>query len=617
MTKFLCFIFICISIHLNAQVYFPIIDSIPMRDGKKLAVDIYIADTTQSLPTILVQTPYNRILYRWGLPIVGSHLYQNQYNFVIADWRGFYGSASAYVANYNRGLDGYDLVEWIAQQTWSNGKIGTWGPSALGKIQYQTAKENPPHLTCCVPIVAFPQMTYQEYYPGGVYRTEYVQQLDNLGYGLSPWLLANPFYNFQWQYVESTTNYPSAIKVPLFMIGGWYDHNIDGMISFFKAIRQSSVVASKHKLLMGPWVHGGHGSAYVGSCQQGELTFDNACQWSDSLALRFFDFYLRNMNNGWENEPVFRYYQIGNNQWLESSSIDSVLYQNQTYFFQPNGLLSQNSPTGINDFGLYLYNPADPSPTHGGCTLRTDLLQGPYDQSQTVEARNDILVFSSEYLLHDIEIFGKPNVHLWVSSDRKDTDFSIRLCDVYPDGRSMLISDGIQRMRFRNGYTVNDTVSMQANAYYAIDIELPYVAYTFLEGHKIRIDITSSNYPRYDNNLNNGLTMYAAGDTLIATNKVYFNQNHSSFLTIPVKIPTIINENTVNAINVFPNPVDDYIYINGMDAIESITLTDILGRSTLLPLNTQYNVADLKSGVYFLTIRLKNGNKHVEKVVKK
>jgi putative CocE/NonD family hydrolase len=148
-----------------------------------------------------------------GLAIVGSHLYQNQYNFVIADWRGFYGSASAYVANYNRGLDGYDLVEWIAQQTWSNGKIGTWGPSALGKIQYQTAKENPPHLTCCVPIVAFPQMTYQEYYPGGVYRTEYVQQLDNLGYGLSPWLLANPFYNFQWQYVESTTNYPSAIKV--------------------------------------------------------------------------------------------------------------------------------------------------------------------------------------------------------------------------------------------------------------------------------------------------------------------------------------------------------------------------------------------------------------------
>jgi predicted acyl esterase len=161
------------------------------------------------------------------------------------------------------------------------------------------------------------------------------------------------------------------------MIGGWYDQNIDGMISFFKAIRQSSVVASKHKLLMGPWVHGGHGSAYVGSCQQGELTFDNACQWSDSLALRFFDFYLRNMNNGWENEPVFRYYQIGNNQWLESSSIDSVLYQNQTYFFQPNGLLSQNSPTGINDFSLYLYNPADPSPTHGGCTLRTDLLQGP------------------------------------------------------------------------------------------------------------------------------------------------------------------------------------------------------------------------------------------------
>lgn len=619
MTKFLFFIFICFSIQSSAQIYFPIIDSVPMRDGKKLAVDIYIADTTQPLPTILIQTPYNRTLYRWGLPLVGNQLYQNHYNFVVADWRGFYGSASAFVANYNRGLDGYDLVEWIAQQTWSNGKIGTWGPSALGKIQYQTAKENPPHLTCCVPMVSFPQMMYQEYFPGGVYRTEYVQQLDQLGFGLSPWLLANPFYNFQWQYVETSTNYPSSIKVPMFMIGGWYDHNIDGMISFFKAIKQYSSVASKHKLLMGPWVHGGHGSTYVGSCQQGELNFDNACQWSDSLAMRFFDYYLQNINNGWENEPVFRFYQIGDNQWLESESIDSIIYQNQIFYFQPNNLLTPNQPNGNADFGVFLYNPADPSPTYGGCTLRSDLLQGPYDQSQVVESRNDILIFSSEILQNKIELFGKPKVHLWVSSDRKDTDFSVRLCDVYPDGRSMLISDAIQRMRFRNGYTVNDTASMFNNVIYAIDIELPYIAYTFLQGHKIRIDVTSSNYPRYDNNLNNGLTMYVAGDTLIATNKVYYNQTYASYINLPIKLPNSVQEEILTKNNgIYPNPFEDYFNISlAIDSVERIIITDIMGKSTILPLQNSQNLTHYNSGVYILTVRFKNGSIDVEKLVKK
>lgn len=619
MTKFLFFVWVCISIHLSAQVYFPLIDSVPMRDGKKLAVDIYLADTTQSLPTILVQTPYNRILYRWNLPLVGHQLYQNHYNFVIADWRGFYGSATAYVANYNRGLDGYDLVEWIAQQPWSNGKIGTWGPSALGKIQYQTAKENPPHLTCCVPLVTFPQVTYQEYFPGGVYRTEYVQQLDQLGYGLSPWLLANPFYNFQWQYIETSTFYPSAIKVPIFMIGGWYDHNIDGIISFFKAIKQSSMVASKHKLLMGPWVHGGHGSAYVGSCQQGELTFNNACQWSDSLAMRFFDFYLRNINNGWESEPDFRFYQIGDNTWMETTSIDSINTQNQSFYFHPNNFLGTSLPSGFSDVGVINYDPSDPSPTHGGCTLRSDLLQGPYDQSQIVESRNDILIFSTIDLQANVSIFGKPKVHLSVSSNRKDTDFSIRLCDVYPDGRSMLISDGIQRMRFRNGYTINDTSSIQSNVIYNIDIELPHIAYTFLQGHKIRVDITSSNYPRYDKNLNNGLTMYVSGDTLIAENKVYFNLNNASYIILPVKtISTNISETPVQDSSIYPNPIDNYLHMKiDVNTIESIIITDIFGRTNILPISVTHNLTNYRSGIYLLTILCKNGQKHVAKVVKK
>lgn len=617
MIKVLFFIFICISGRLMAQFYNPSVDSITVRDGKKIAADIYIADSTQALPTILIQTPYNRLWYRFNLPLVGQTLTQNHYNFVITDWRGFYGSASAYVANYNRGLDGYDIVEWIAQQSWSNGKIGTWGPSALGKIQFQTAKENPPHLICCVPLVSFPAMTYQEYFQGGVYRTEYVQQLDQLGFGMSTWLLANPFYNFQWQYVESSTYYPSSIHVPMFMIGGWYDHNIDGMISFFNAIRLQSTVATQHKLLMGPWVHGGHGSAYVGSCQQGELTFDNACQWSDSLALRFFDYYLRNISNNWENEPVFRYYQIGDNEWRQSIGTEDILTNDMYYYLAPSALLTTNIPTAASSFDTLIYNPADPSPTYGGTTLRTDLLQGPYDQSQVVESRNDILIYSTQTLTSSLQIYGKPKVKLFVSSNCKDTDFAIRLCDVYPDGTSMLISDGIKRMRFRNGYTTSDTASMQQGTVYPIDIDLPYTAYTFLPGHQVRLDITSSNYPRFDNNLNNGLTMYTAGDTLIATNAVYMEQGYESYLSLPVlQANNGLTTDLQQFIFIYPNPTSSYFEISEINNIKTIVLYDILGKETVVPVQKKINISEMQKGIYTVKITTLNGETYVSKLVK-
>jgi len=610
-------ILMCIVQLVSAQYYTPQVDSIPMRDGKKIAADIYLASSTEALPTILVQTPYNRLLYRFNLPLVGQALTQNHYNFVITDWRGFYGSASAFVANYDKGLDGYDIVEWIAQQSWSNGKIGTWGPSALGKIQYQTAKENPPHLVCCVPLVAFPMTLYQEYFQGGVYRTEYVEQLDQLGYGLSTWTLANPFYNLQWQYVESSTNYPSSIKVPMFMIGGWYDHNIDGMISFFNGICQSSPVGATHKLLMGPWVHGGHGSAYVGSSQQGELTFNNASGWSDSLALRFFDYYLRNLANNWQNEPVFRYYQIGDNEWRSATSTSAIITNETNYYLSSLSELSLNIPVSLSQSASLIYNPHDPSPTHGGSTLRQDLLQGPYDQSQVVESRNDILIFSTPPLASSLQIYGKPKARLYVSSNCKDTDFAIRLCDVYPDGTSMLISDGIKRMRFRNGYRTTDTASMQTGVIYAVDVDLPCAAYTFLAGHRVRLDITSSNYPRFDNNLNNGQAMYVAGDTITATNTVYFELGHESYLSLPVcnsnNLPSLYESNRMV---VYPNPASSYIEINLPEEILSIKLFDSYGKEINLPEQHIINISNLRSGIYMIHVTTLKGNVFIKKLIK-
>lgn len=610
MQKSLFILFYLISIQVAfSQIYTPQIDSVIMTDGKKLAVDVYKLNDGVQRPTILIQTPYNRIYYRWGLPIgIGANLSTSGFNFVIADWRGFYGSAGAMVASPNRGKDGYDLVEWIALQSWSDGKVGTWGPSALGKIQFQTAKENPPHLVCCVPLVSGSQFDYSEYYPGGVYRTEYVQQLDALGYGMSTFLLANPFYNITWQYIASINYYPASIQVPCFMIGGWYDHNIEVMLDLFAGIRQLSPtsVKSKHKLMMGPWAHGGFGAAQVGTCMQGELTFNEACGWSDSLALRCLNYYLKNQANGWESEPVIQYFQIGDNIWKETINWPPTGYTNQNLYMQSGGQLTSVLPVSLSSKTTITYDPSDPSPTHGGSTLRQDQLQGPYDQSQVVETRNDIAIFSTPTLTSPIQIVGKPLVHLFVKSNRKDTDFTVRFCDVYPDGRSMIISDGILRMRFRNGFTTADTASMVPGQIYNAEIELPNTAYTFLPGHAIRMDITSSNYPRYNNNLNNGGAMYVVGDTLIANNEIYHENSYASFITLPVSNNSVVEEiSIINNVKIFPNPVSNFISFewNGSYKYLQVAIFNDLGiivKSQRINESEVMDVSDITTGIYLL-----------------
>jgi predicted acyl esterase len=546
------------------------VDSVVTRDGKKLVVDVYIPDggSGNAYPVILIQTPYNRQMYRiGGLPFYGSNVSGSPYAFVIADWRGFYGSISAWSGNYDRGKDGYDLVEWIATQSWSNGKIGTWGPSALGKIQFQTAKKRPPHLVCCVPLVASPKFEYQEYYPGGVYRTEYIEQLDNLGFGISPVVSAYPTYDNAWQYfIEPTGNYADSINVPFFMIDGWYDHGTVQNLEEYSDLRNSSAVAirDKHCLMIGPWCHGGFGPAQVGSAQQGELYYYEALGYSDSLALLFFDYYLRGTDSTWvQSVPHIQYFQMGSNQWMSSEVWPVGDVSPYKLYLQNDGRLTPEMPANAGDMSTLLYNPHDPSPTIGGATLRNDLLQGPYNQVPLVESRSDVLTFSSVVLGQDVVMRGKALIHLFVSCDRKDTDYAIRLTDVYPDGRSMLLVDGIRRLRFRDGYKPSDTASAVPGTVYEVVITLPDLANTFLTGHQIRIDVTSSNYPRYDCNLNNGLAMYTAGDTLIATINIYTEPAHASYVELPlVDFTGGIDEHAMTSVlKCNPNPASGFITV--------------------------------------------------------
>ncbi|RMG72500.1 MAG: CocE/NonD family hydrolase, partial [Bacteroidetes bacterium] len=359
----LLLVLLSLTVSLRAQIFLtPQVDSIPMRDGAVLAADVYRPVGTLARPTILIQTPYNRLAFRFGLPLgIGLALDSIPYNLVILDWRGFYGSIGALAPGANRGEDGYDAVEWIATQPWSDGQVATWGPSALGQIQFLTAREQPPHLVCICPVVAEPWYFYEEYYPGGVYRTEYIEQLDGLGFGLSGILQANPIYNLFWAFAEQETWYPGEINVPTFMIGGWYDHNIEPSLRFFDALQFDSPppVQDAHRLLVGPWAHGGFGVARPGGVNQGELSFPAAAGWNDSLARAFFDHYLLDSANGWDASPPITYFLPGENSWQETDFWPPVRPLARWYL-QGDGSLAPTLPTTPDSLS-WLSDPHDPS----------------------------------------------------------------------------------------------------------------------------------------------------------------------------------------------------------------------------------------------------------------
>ncbi|REJ84489.1 MAG: CocE/NonD family hydrolase [Bacteroidetes bacterium] len=581
--------------------------SIPMRDGKFLAADVYIPAACTSCPTILIQTPYNKNSFRAGLPMgFGLNLQSSPYAWVVADWRGFFGSVSAAVAQPKRGEDGYDIISWISTQSWSNGKVGTWGPSALGVIQYQTMKEKHPSHLCAIPIVAHPQTHYQGYFYGGALESSRLQSLDMLGFGLSPLVLANPYYNLVWQITENSTWYPQDISTPTLQIGGWYDHNIDRMMDWYKACRTSADTSVRNHqwLLVGPWVHGGTGPAYVGSSIQGELSYPDAAQKNDTMSRSFFEYYLLNSGN-WLNTPKITHYELGTNAWRFSNDSTIEISQSTELFLNDQGTLIAGN--GINS-SLFISEPRNPSPTIGGHTLSQSLNQGPYSQNSLI-GRTDLMTFETSALSQDINVSGRIKVHLFIECDQPDADIVVRLTDAYPDGRDMLINDGIRRMRFRNGYTQALESFMQIGQVYEAVVELPFVNYTWKSGHKIKIYISGNSSTRWDVNLQNGDTMYTAGDTNTAIITIHHNSSNPSRITLPsTNLPLALEDSIeTNPFQLYPIPANQTLHIN-YSKLYTKTLRykiiDIQGRLIQKSILSDSNIRidDLISGIYFLQI---------------
>lgn len=605
--KYLAIFSLLFSLASNAQPEWETI-AIPMSDGEFLAADVYLPDVEGTYPIILIQTPYNKDLYHFGLPLgIGWSQEDSDFGFVILDWRCRFASMDACAEDSDNGQDGYDAVEWIAEQDWCDGNIGTYGPSALATVQYQTAAFHPPHLKCCVPEVGAPQQNYFHLFPGGIAKTEQILQLGVL-FGLSGLYASVPYYNFVWELAEEATQHADEIEVPMLLIGGWYDINDVDVFRTFSDLQSMSPVADKHKLLVGPWVHGGSGVAYVGSEVQGELSYPAAAGINVSAALSFFDFYLRGIGNGWEQEPVIKYFQTNTDQWLESNVWPPANAVPTPYHLHADGTLLDVEPS-TNSILSYDYDPDDPSPTIGGQVL--SLPQGPFDLSGAVESRDDVLLFSLDAEFAAIDLAGDIVVRLQVSSDRIDTDFVIRLADVHPDGSSYMLNSNGQRMRFLQGYTQQDEEFLIPGDIYDIEFSLPPLAYSFAEGHKLRILLSSSNYPQYNRNMNTGGDMYPGLniDTLVnpivAHNSLHLGPDLNSYVILPLTsvVPSNADLDPHEQIKIFPNPVVNTLRIRGIRSKTPYYILDLEGKqciSGMLEANENIDVGSLAPGAYIL-----------------
>ncbi|MCA9100422.1 MAG: CocE/NonD family hydrolase [Planctomycetales bacterium] len=507
---------------------------VPMKDGIRLATDVYLPPGAEPpFPTILARSPYGRGQGEG----VARRFCDRGYAFVLQDLRGRFGSEGDDVVifgndGWREHTDGHDTLAWIAAQPWSDGKVATWGGSALGVTQNMLAPGASDHLQAQHVEVAFSDMYGQGTYQGGVWRKALIETwlaATGMTEGNQEIFLSHPAYDDFWRSLNPESR-AADVNAPGVFIGGWYDIFLQGSINSFVTINgQGGPAARDHcRLVVGPWAHGGFD----------ELTYPDNSKHSRMPAagdaLRFFDHHLRGQANGVADDKAVHYYVMGDptvddapgNEWRSADSWPPPAVATPWYF-HADGTLAAGDPPAGDESATFTYDPANPVPTIGGQNLA--LPKGPMDQRKA-ESRDDVLVFTSDVLAEPVEVTGPVTARLYVSSDCPDTDFTVKLTDVYPDGRSMLVTDGIQRARFRN--SSSEPEWLEPGQVYAIDVDLWSTSLIFNRGHQIRVVVSSSNSPRFETNPNTGPDVEAAPRP--AENTVHLSRDHASQIVLPI-----------------------------------------------------------------------------------
>lgn len=505
---------------------------VPMSDGTPLATDVVLPEGDGPWPVVLIRTPYNKNSLE---SLAKTFAIPRGYAVVIQDLRGRFESPGPdAVIFHNEGWgphqDGKDTFTWLVKQPWCNGHIATWGGSALGITQNMQAPVAPPELKAQYVSVAVSNVYAQGMYQGGAFRKSLVEGwLKSAGFDPEnlEQMIAHPSYDDFWKEANAEPR-ASKVDAPAIYHGGWYDIFTQGTINSFLTVQQNGGPHAKGncRLILGPWAHGPFdGLKYP----------ENSKEPKAADAFRYFDHFARGIDNGADRDKPVHYYVMGDpetpdapgNFWREAESWPPPA-ERTNFYFHADGTLTREIPSDTASLS-YDYDPDNPVPTIGGQNLM--LPKGPMDQ-RPVEGRDDVLLFTTEKLAKPIEVTGPIHAKLYVTTDSPDTDFTVKLTDVYPDGRSMLVTDGILRCRYRE--TFESPTPMEPGHTYEITVDLWSTSLIFAPGHQIRVAVSSSNFPRFDANPNSGETSHAAKTKRVAHNTLLLSETCPSHIVLPI-----------------------------------------------------------------------------------
>lgn len=540
---------------------------VPMRDGVLLSADIFRPEAAGTFPVILMRTPYDNN----SLIAKGIQYAQRGYALVAQDCRGRYDSAGEFYAWHNEIKDGYDTQEWIGRQPWCNGKIGTAGGSYLGLVQWLAAPLRSQYLKTMVPRVITSNFYDSPNYSGGAFQLALnmlwgFRQLGRTNQNIEhynwpelfrtlPLITADeaagrkitfwkdwvrhPSYDDYWKEVSIEEKY-EQINVPALIMGGWYDlYSKQAFVNYNGMVQRGGTEEARKgtKMIMGAWPH-----PLSASTITGEVDFGADSKYDlEGMELRWFDYWLKGIDNGIMNEAPIKLFIMGANYWRDEYEWPLARTQYVNYYFHSSGKANSLSGDGALSTTLpedgppdrYIYNPDNPVPTLGGnnCCSPDIVAWGAYDQ-RPAEQRNDVLVYTTPPLAEDIEVTGPIFVKLYASSSAPDTDFTAKLLDVFPDGYTMNLCDGIIRARYQESF--EEAKLMKPGTVYEFTIDCWVTGNVFKAGHRIRVELSSSNFPRFDRNPNTGHEFGMDSELSIAEQKVYHNKNYPSHIILPV-----------------------------------------------------------------------------------
>jgi len=552
-----------------------------MRDGTILRADIYRPTSEGKFPVILKRTPYDK--HNPDAADFGMKGALRGYVVINQDVRGRYTSDGEWYPFLHESNDGYDTIEWAAALPYSDGRVGMYGGSYVGATQMLAAIARPPHLAGICPVVTASNYHDGWTYQGGAFEqwfneswtsglaqdtlTRYVQKhtdarngvwklplseypLFELPHGaadterlrsLAPYFLdwlAHPDYDDYWKRWTLEDHYPD-IAVPSLTVAAWYDIFLGGSLNNYVGMKhhaENEGARRGQRLLVTIGGHAGSGR------KVGEVDFGDSAEFNeDEITLAWYDYLFKRVANDFANPKPVRIFVMGVNQWRDEMEWPLARAQNTKYFLHSGGKANSGSGDGsltttaprTEESDRYTYDPANPVPTIGGplCCDAAHLSPGPHDQ-RPVEERADVLVYSTPPFTQDMEVTGPVYLEIFAKSSAPDTDFTAKLVAVWPNGFAQNLTEGIVRARYRNSQAKPEL--MNPGEIYKVTVNLWSTSNVFLKGHRLRLEISSSNFPRFDRNLNTGQEAGASGKPMSATNTIYHDTVHPSALILPV-----------------------------------------------------------------------------------